>query len=197
MLDDANANFHNLPTQLSNITLTPLEVKSILQARKVGKASGPDGISNRIQLSNQLSLPFCSLFNQLLCTGVFPSPYKEANASPVPKKGDLSVLSNNRPISLLNSEAKHFERQVFKHLFNHFQDNNMLSSLQSAFIPGDSTVNQLTFLYHTFCEAFDAGKEVRVVFCDISKASDRVVYKLEAAGVTGAVLEWFRNSFEG
>ena len=53
-----------------------------------------------------------------------------------------------------------------------------------------------TFLFHTFCE--DAGKEIRAVFCDISKVFDRVwfadlVYKLEAAGVTGEVLEWFRN----
>ena len=74
----------------------------------------------------------------------------------------------------------------------------MLSSLQSVFIPGDSTVNQLTYLYHTFCEALDAGKEVRDVFCDISKAFDRVwhaglVQKLRAAGVTGTLLDWFRN----
>ena len=74
----------------------------------------------------------------------------------------------------------------------------MLSSFQSGFIPGDSTVNQLAFLYHIFCEALDSGKEVRAVFCDISKAFDRVwhaglLYKLEAAGVTGEVLNWFKS----
>ena len=74
----------------------------------------------------------------------------------------------------------------------------MLSSFQSGFIPGDSTLNQLTYLYHTFCEALDSGKEVRSVFCDISKAFDRVwhaglLYKLEAAGVTGEVLNWFKS----
>ena len=74
----------------------------------------------------------------------------------------------------------------------------MLSSFQSGFIPGDSTVNQLTYLYHTFCEAPDARKEVRAVFCDISKAFDGVwhawlMHKLEAAGVAGEALLWFRN----
>ena len=74
----------------------------------------------------------------------------------------------------------------------------MLSSLHSGLIPGNSTVNQLTFLYYTLCEALDAHKEIRTVFCDIIKAFNRVwhaglVYKLEAAGVTGAVLEWFWN----
>ena len=41
-------------------------------------------------------------------------------------------------------------------------------------LPGDSIVNQLSFLYNTFCQALDSGKEVRAVFCDISKAFDRV-----------------------
>ena len=84
-------------------------------------------------------------------------------------------------------------RLVFKHLYNHLRDNNILSSLQSGFIPGDSTVNQLTYLYNVFCQALDEGKEVRAVFCDISKAFDRVwhsglLLKLQAAGVTGKVL---------
>ena len=205
ILDDSNAILPELPppsynTQLNRIILTPLEVESILKTLKPGKASGPNGLSNRVlkELSNELSSPFCSLFNQSLHSGVFPASYKDAHVSPVPKKGDLSIISNHRPISLLNSEGKVFERLVFKHLFNHLQNNNILSSLQSGFIPGDSTVNQLAYLYHTFCEALDAGKEVRAVFCDISKAFDRVwhaglIHKLEVAGVTEEALEWFRN----
>ena len=106
-------------------------------------------------------------------------------------------MTNYRPISLLNSESKHFERTVFKHLYNHLHTNNLLSSFQSGFIPGDSTVNQLTYLYQTFCVALDCGKEIRAVFCDISKAFDRVWHaglldKLEAAGVTGEV-KWFKS----
>ena len=65
-------------------------------------------------------------------------------------------------------------------------------------MPGDSTVNQLAYLYNTFCQTLDAGKEVRVVFCDICKAFDRVwhsglLLKLQAAGVTGEVLAWFKS----
>ena len=117
---------------------------------------------------------------------------------PVPQAGDLSQVSNYRPIALLNSENKVLERLVFKYIFNHLRDNNLLSSLQSGFLPGDSTVNQLTFLYNTFCQALDSGKEVRAVFCDISKAFDRVWHagllaKLHAAGVTGNVHAWFAD----
>ena len=87
---------------------------------------------------------------------------------------------------------------MFKHLYNHLQENQILSSLQSGFIPGDSTVNQLTFLYNTFSQSLDSGKEVRVVFCDISKAFDRVwheglLLKLKAAGIKDSLLAWFRS----
>ena len=99
---------------------------------------------------------------------------------------------------MLNSEDKVFERLIFKHLHNHLRDNNVLSSLQSGFIQGDSTVNQLTFLYNTFCQALDMGKEGRVVFCDIRKAFDRVwhaglIHKRKAAGVQGERLKRFTN----
>ena len=209
ILDDSNAVLPELPepsylTSLSSIAFDPQEVEEILRTLKTDKASGPDGLSNRIlkELSHELSSPLCSLFNKSLSLGKFPSPYKDANVTPVHKKGDLSLVSNYRPISLLNSVAKLFEKLVFKYLYNHLQDNNMLSSLQSGFIPGDSTVNQLAYLYHIFTEALDAGKEVRTVFCDISKAFDRVwheglIYKLKAAGVSGDVLRWFQSYLSG
>ena len=204
ILDATNATLpdqepHADRSQLSSIVLSPVEVESILKTLTVGKVFGPNALNNRVlrEISSELSSPFCSFFTQSLHTGIMPISYKEANVCPVPKTGDLSTVSNYRPISLLNSEAKLFEKLIFKYLFNHFRDNNLLSSLQSGFIPGDSTVNKLTYLYNTFCEALDGGKEVRAIFCDISKAFDRVwhaglLYKLEAAGVT-EVLAWFKN----
>ena len=129
---------------------------------------------------------------------MLPSSYKEANLCPIHKKDERYLVNNYRVISLLNAEVKVFERLIFKHLFNHLQENSFQTSLQSGCIPGDSTVNQLTYLYNIFCQALDANKEIRVVFCDISKAFDRVWHagllrKLEAAGFTGKLLNWFKN----
>ena len=64
--------------------------------------------------------------------------------------------------------GKVLEKIVHKHLFNLFRDNNTLTSLQSEFVPGDSTVNQLVDLYNNFCKPLYDGKKVRAIFCDIS-----------------------------
>ena len=90
------------------------------------------------------------------------------------------------------------ERCVHKHLFNYIQDNKLLNPFQSGFVPGDSTTYQSLHTYHTFCEAVDSGKEVRVVFCDISKAFDRVwhrglLYKLSRFGCSEHVVKWFSS----
>jgi hypothetical protein len=149
------------------------------------------------------------LINLSLTSKKYPSQWKKANVIPLFKKGARQLLNNYRPISLLSAVGKVLERIVF----NYFCDNYLITLFQfgfmpgdsavylitvfqSGFMPGDSTVNQLVHLYHTFCEALDKKKEVRIVFCDISKAFDRVwhdglAYKLKAMGIKGTLLEWF------
>ena len=73
-----------------------------------------------------------------------------------------------------------------------------LYKFNSGFRPGDSTINQLIFLVHKIYGALEGGKEVRVVFLDISKAFDKVWHagllrKLEALGVQSPLLQWFKS----
>ena len=187
---------HNVAQELRSLILTPAEIKVILNSLPIGKDAGPDGILR--ELATELSNSLCSLFNQSIQTGTFPDSWKLSKMCSIPKTSDLSSVSNFRPVSLLCTSEKVFKRAIFKHVFNHFRDNSILTSLQSGFIPGDSTVNQLTYLYNAFSQALDFGKEVRVVFCDISKAVDCVWHegllkKLEAAGISGNLLLWFRS----
>ena len=94
------------------------------------------------------------------------------------------------------------ERCVHKHLYNYISQNHLLTSLQYGLISGDSTTNQLLNIYHMFCKAVDNGKEVCVVFCDISKAFDRVwhkglLFKLAAVGCSKSLLRWFTSYLSG
>ena len=56
-------------------------------------------------------------------------------------------------------------------------ENSLLTPFQSNFIQGDYITFQLLHSNHSFLEAVDSGEEVRVVFCDISKAFDRVWHR--------------------
>ncbi|MCG7883757.1 MAG: reverse transcriptase family protein [Candidatus Thiodiazotropha endolucinida] len=203
-LDDANATLPNVllsdRVSLDNIIFSPDEVKSVLQTLKLGKSSGPDNINNRIlkELAYPISKPLSDLFNYSLSRGSFPDTWKQANVSPLYKKDDPSLVSNYRPISLLSAVGKTMEKIVHKHIFNYFEDNNIITCLQSGFVPGDSTVNQLVDIYNTFCKALDDGLEVRAIFCDISKAFDRVwhkglLFKLKRAGINGLLLDWLED----
>ena len=166
-----------------------------------GKAVGSDDINNRTlrELAEELSFPICSLLNQLLSLGIFPDIWKDVLVCPFPKGGNAAAsVSNYQPISLLSCLEKVPKCVVFKHLYNNFRDNGILSPLQSGFILGNSTTNQLTFLYNTFCQALDSGKDVRVVFCDVIKAFDHVWHKgllcnLRAAVISGSLLSWFSS----
>ena len=172
-----------------------------MKSLQLCKASGPDEISNHIlkkKIANPLSRPLSNLFNFSLATGKLFLLWKEAHVTPIFKKDDLSVVSNYRPISLLNAVGKVLEKVVHKHLFNYIRDHKVLSAQQSGFIPGNSTVNQLVDVYNTFCKSLDKGKEVRAVFCEISKAFDRVwlrglLFKLEYIGVSDSLLLWFKS----
>ena len=109
MLNDQNAVLpeiipYAVTSHLTDIVLNPSDVKAVLKTLATGKAFGPNGLNNRVlkELSNEISDPLCSLFNYSLSIGSYPTEWKDANISPTPKKGDLSLVTNHRPVSLLN-----------------------------------------------------------------------------------------------
>ena len=69
------------------------------------------------------------------------------------------------------------ERTVHKKINDYLINNEIISQIQSGFRHGDSTTNQLLFLTNEFTKALNENKEIRIVFCDISKAFDRVWHK--------------------
>ena len=74
----------------------------------------------------------------------------------------------------------------------------MLKKFRLGFNAGDSTTNQLVEIYNTIVSNLDKGKDVRFVFCDISKAFDRVwhkglIYKLRLFGILHQISNWVEN----
>ena len=171
---------------------------------KSDKATGPDQIGNRLLKATckTISKPLCILFNLSLETKCFPECWKIANVIPLYKKGEASSPNNYRPVSLLSCISKVMERIMFKHMHNFLHDRNLLNKYQSGFQPGDSTVNQLIEIYDHICQGLENKKFVCMVFCDISKAFDRVwhdglISKTKGYGFKNNISSWLLSYLTG
>jgi hypothetical protein len=209
-LDSSNltGEFFDLPEGEEEIGHEPLEfirvtekdVDDVIKGINTNKAYGPDNISPRLIKEARPSIVkiLTLIFNKSLELSKFPAIWKRANVLPIYKKAETFITSNYRPVSLLSILAKVFEKIVFKYLFKYFKENFLISIWQSGFLPGSSTITQFVEIYDQFCRAVNEGKEIRVVFLDISKAFDRVwhrglLYKLKASGIRGRLLEWLKD----
>ena len=178
-----------------------VDVITQLKALNVWKASGVDSICNRLLKfsSSAISLPLAHIFNLSLRTGVFPQRWKKARIQPIYKqKGDRSSASNYRPIALLCSVSKVFERLVKGHLLNFCICEEIIPEQQFGFLPGRSTVWQLLTVLEDWHSAIDKGELIHAAFLDVAKAFDRVDHrillaKLHSVGFAEKPLAWFTS----
>ena len=138
------------------------------------------------------------LFNRSLSLGQVPVDWKLSNITPVPKGGDLKLVSNYRPISLLSLPSKILERIVYNRLMSHLLSNSLLSNLQFGFRPCSSTQEALIAATTNWHQYLDKKLSVGAVFFDLSKAFDTVPHSgilqaLSRVGVAGSLHAWFAD----
>ena len=172
----------------------------LLKALQPNKAAGPDKISPMIlrELRDQISDILQIIFTKSLDTGKLPSKWLDANISPVYKKGDRSLPSNYRPISLTCVLCKVMEHIVTSQLVKHFNNHNILYELQHGFREKRSCETQLIMLTHELLQNMQKGKQTDLILLDFSKAFDKVsheklIYKLHNYGVKGKTLTWIKS----
>ena len=186
--------------RISELSFTPNQILKVLQSLNPSRATGPDGIGNRLLKScaSSLSTPLTLLINRSLQESVYPAQWKMANLCAVFKKADRTKKENYRPISILDCMSKVCERLVFNALYQYCTENNILNPRNSGFKKNDSTVNQLTKIVHDIYMGLEDQKDVCMVFLDVSKAFDKVyheglLFKLKQIGVTGSLLNWMKS----
>ena len=129
-----------------------------------------------------------------------PSSWKSARVTPLHKGGDTSDTNNYRPISIINSIAKIFEKLIFNQLSKYLADNNILSPHQSGFRPNYSTTTALLKFTNDILSAADSKMPTGAIFIDLSKAFDMIDHyllldKLYAIGLSTNSLLFFNNFF--
>ena len=65
------------------------------------------------ELADELACPVARIFRQSLDSGVVPEDWRDANVTPLYKKGSRQLAENYRPISLTSQLSKVFESIFF------------------------------------------------------------------------------------
>ena len=168
-----------------------------LKKLKPFSAAGPDNLKPIIykELADELSIPLCTIFQKSYDTGVVPKQWRQANVTPIFKKGKKSESSNYRPVSLTCVAGKVMESLLKDVIVEHLNENNLIFSSQHGFVKNRSCLTNLLEYLETLQDLVDKGNCVDVAYLDFSKAFDKVPHKrlnviLEAHGITGKLKEW-------
>ena len=112
------------------------KVIKLLKTIDVGKATGLDKIPNRLLkiAADVVASSLTGIFNQSLVTGIFPSDQKLTKVSPIFKNGSKSDLNNYRPISVIPTVAKLFEKIIYDQLYHYIAEASLVSSRYKALL---------------------------------------------------------------
>lgn len=186
--------------QLKDIIITPEVVKKHLNCLKRNKSPGPDklGSSFLLDMCDLIVEPLSTIFNISLKLRQVPNDWKEANVTPIFKKGDKSDPGNYRPISLTSQVCKVFESIIRENIVNHLNTHSLLLQSQHGFTKGKSCLTNLLLFLEDVTKAIDQGNPLDVIYLDFSKAFDKVPHqrllcKIEHHGISGNVAAWIRE----
>jgi len=190
--------------KLLKIEITEDRVLQALKYMKPNKAGGVDELNSSylINIANEISLPLAIIFKESLLTGLLPEDWKNANVTPIFKKGSKEIAENYRPVSLTSHVCKVLERIITQDMNKHLEDNNLIGDSQHGFRNNKSCLTNLLEFSEKVMENLDEGCPVDIIYLDFSKAFDKVPHKrlaikLEAHGIGGEVLAWIRSWLNG
>ena len=150
---------------------------------------------------DELSPIVTSIVNASLNHAIVPLSLKTALIRPLLKKSglDKEVLKNYRPVSNLSFISKVLEKVVAKRLDDHMLDNNLYSSVQSAYREHHSTETALLKVQSDILTALDSGSGAVLLMLDLSAAFDTIDHGILLSrlnslyGISGDALDWFKS----
>ena len=108
---------------------TEESIIKLIDRIKIDVAVGHDDISARLlkDTKHEIAKTLTQLVNLSYKNGIFPTCLKKAIVKPVHKKDCTEEPSNYRPLSILSTISKIFERSATNQLISFLTDNKLLS----------------------------------------------------------------------
>ena len=172
----------------------------MIKQLKPNKSPGPDDIGNKLIVNSpeSFSRPLNMIFNKSIEEGIYPSDLKIGKVIAIFKKGHHYLTENYRPISLLSSFNKIFEKLLHKRLISFLEKHKLLFIHQYGFRKLHSTTLALIEITDKLKENIDIGNYAMGIFLDLTKAFDTVdhdilLQKLNSYGIRGHSNDFFRS----
>ena len=171
--DRSTSNFEFLHTNSDDIV-------SIIGKLPAKKSTGHDGISTELlkTLCDIISPTISVIINKCFESGIYPEEMKLSKAKPLYKKGDPTLLNNYRPISLLPSISKVFERVMINQIYNYFCTNSLLTPSQHGFRKNHSTELAAVELIDRVTRLLENNETPFNIYIDLSKAFDTLNHNI-------------------
>jgi hypothetical protein len=186
--------------EMEEIVISEDGIRKQLQELDPHKAPGPDGISPRVlrELAPEIAPILRVIFESSLTTGEVPQDWKDANVTPIFKKGEHYEPANYRPVSLTSIPCKILEHIIVSSMMNHFDTNSILCSEQHGFRKGKSCETQLIEFVEDLNLQMAQGEESEILIMDFAKAFDKVnhsllMHKLHCYGIKGSTHRWIQS----
>lgn len=180
--------------------VTPDEVIKTTRKMKNKNSYGYDEIPMQLisKTITTIAEPIAYIINKAFIEGKFPEALKMAWVKPIYKNGSKDDLGNYRPINMLTSFAKIFEKLLANRLISFLKKNKILSNQQHGFVNNKSTETAISELLQIILEALEEGNIPVALFLDLSKAFDcvdqqRLLEKLECYGIRDKQLQLMRS----
>ena len=114
----------------------------------------------------------------MLKLGIFPDSLKISKVVPLYRKDDQTNLSNYRPISLLPSISKIFEKVLLEQLTTYLDNNNLIHNHQYGFRKRHSTEYAALHIVDYLNYEMDRKRTPTNIYLDLSKAFDSLSYTI-------------------
>ena len=181
--------------EMPSISITNNGVYKLLDSINPNKAQGPDELPARVlkEAASEIIPILTEIYNKSLQTGIVPDDWRNANISPIFKKGEKHIAGNYRPVSLTSICCKHMENILVKHILEHLDNHSILKDCQHGFRSRRSCETQLITFVQELVDTMPGGGQTDILLMDFSKAFDKVPHqrllrKLHHYGIRGDVL---------